>query len=96
MFENVNAEMGDLKKHLETVIVKEEVQSGLIKISCNANKKITDINIDASLIKEEGKEELEDMIISVINKVLQKADIVEKEDTKKLAGGMLSGLSDFM
>ena len=90
MFDNANAEMDDLKTHLNTVIVSAEVQSGLIKISCNANKKITDITIDASLLKDDKKEELEDMLISATNKALQKADKVEKEESKKIATGMLS------
>ena len=96
MFGNAQSEMEDTKKKLDTIIVNSEVQGGLIKVSANANKKITDINISQELIDEKDKEAIEDMLLSVINKAIQKAEEVHKNEMQKIMSDMMPAFGDLM
>ena len=96
MFGNAQSEMEDTKKKLDTIIVSSEVQNGLIKISANANKQITDINISQELINEKDKEAIEDMLLSAINKVLQKAEEVHKNEMQKIMANMMPDFGNLM
>jgi len=59
------------KKRLDTVILEESSSEGLVKITITANRKVTEIKIDDSLLKD--KEQLEDYLILTINKAVEKA-----------------------
>ena len=82
----------DTKKRLDTVLIDEQSTGGLLKVTLTANRKITSITIDDSLL--EDKEQLEDYLILTLNKAIEKAtktneaelDAVAKMDMPMIPG----------
>lgn len=61
----------ETKKRLDTVLVDEQSTDGLLKVTMTANRELKSVSIDDSLL--EDKEQLEDYLILVMNKALDKA-----------------------
>ena len=82
----------DTKKRLDTVLINEQSTDGLLKVTLTANRTIKSITIDNSLL--EDKEQLEDYMILVMNKAIEKAtktneaelDAVAKMDMPMIPG----------
>ncbi len=92
-FGNVQETLDAKRKKLDNITVNSEVKGGLIKATANANKIITDIKIDKKLLITAESEEIEDLLISLINKVLKEAGELSKTEMLKTANDMLK---DFM
>ena len=73
----------ETKKRLDTVIIEESGNNGLIKIMMTANREIKAIQIDESLLSD--KEELEDYLIININKAIEKATKVNEAELGAVA-----------
>ncbi|WP_269684904.1 YbaB/EbfC family nucleoid-associated protein [Flavobacterium lacustre] len=73
----------DTKKRLDTVLIDEQSNDGLLKVTLTANRKITSIAIDDSLL--EDKEQLEDYLILVLNKAIEKATNVNQAELDAVA-----------
>ena len=85
----------DTKKRLDTVLIDEQSSDGLLKVTVTANNKIKTIAIDDNLL--EDKEQLEDYLILVINKAIEKATAVnqgELDAVTKMDMPMIPGMED--
>jgi len=83
-------QMEETKKRLDGVYVDAEIENGLIKATANANQKLTNISISDELLQD--KEALEDLIITAVNKVMDKAREVQEVEMAKVAQGMMPNL----
>lgn len=75
--------MEETKKRLDSVLVDEQSGDGLLKITITANREVKSISIDDSLL--EDKEQLEDYLILVMNKALDKATSVNEAELGAVA-----------
>ena len=82
----------EIKKRLDTVSVSSEVEGGAIRITATANKAITGITIDEEFYKQADKEELEELLLTAVNKVLAQADQVSAAEMQAATKDMLGGL----
>lgn len=82
----------EIKKRLDTVSVFGEVEGGAIKITATANKAITAVEIDEAFFKQADKEELEELLLTAINKALAQADQVSAVEMQSATKDMLGGL----
>ncbi|WP_432710697.1 YbaB/EbfC family nucleoid-associated protein [Pedobacter sp.] len=82
----------EIKKRLDTVSVYGEVEGGAIKITATANKAITAVEIDEAFFKQADKEELEELLLTAINKALTQADQVSATEMQSATKDMLGGL----
>ena len=85
----------DTKKRLDTVLIDEQSADGLLKVTLTANRSITSITIDDSLLSD--KEQLEDYIIVTLNKAIEKASHVnqaELDAVAKVDMPMIPGMED--
>jgi DNA-binding YbaB/EbfC family protein len=73
----------ETKKRLETVLVDEQSNDGLLKVTLTANRKIKSIEIDESLLHD--KEQLEDYLILTLNKAIEKATNVNEAELGAVA-----------
>lgn len=73
----------ETKKRLDTVLVDEQSSDGLLKVTLTANRKIKSIDIDESLL--EDKEQLEDYLILLLNKAIEKATNVNEAELGAVA-----------
>ena len=85
----------DTKKRLDTVLIDEQSNDGLLKVTLTANTIIKSITIDDSLL--EDKEQLEDYLILILNKAIEKASNVnatEIDAVTKMDMPMIPGMED--
>lgn len=71
------------KKRMDTVLIDEASNDGLLKITLTANRKIKSIEIDESLL--EDKEQLEDYLILTLNKAIEKATSINEAELAAVA-----------
>lgn len=77
------AKVEETKKRLDTVLIDEASNDGLLKITLTANRKIKSIEVDNSLL--EDKEQLEDYLILTLNKAIEKATNINEAELAAVA-----------
>jgi DNA-binding YbaB/EbfC family protein len=75
--------MEETKKRLDSVLVEEQSTDGLLKITITANRTVKAITIDDALL--EDKEQLEDYMVLVMNKAIEKATKVNEAELDAVA-----------
>jgi DNA-binding YbaB/EbfC family protein len=93
MFGDLMGMMGKLKetqqkieetrKRLDTVLIDEQSNDGLLKVTITANRTIKAVTVDDSLL--EDKEQLEDYLVLVINKAIESATAVNEAEVAAVA-----------
>ena len=73
----------DTKKRLDTVLIEEKSNDGLLQITLTANRKIKSINIADELLND--KEQLEDYLILYLNKAIQNASHINETELAAVA-----------
>lgn len=71
------------KKRLDSVLIDQASNDGLIKLTLTANRAIKTIDIDDSLL--EDKEQLEDYLILTLNKAIEKASSINETELAAVA-----------
>ena len=91
MFGNVFGDMQEkqeaLKERLKTITVDEEAGEGKIRVTANGVREILNISIAPDLASD--TDQLEDLLLVAINRVMERAAAVEAAETKKLLTDML-------
>lgn len=82
----------EIKKRLDTVSVFGEVEGGAIKVTATANKAITAIEIKEDFFAGADREELEELLLTAVNKALAQADQVSAVEMQAATKNMLGGL----
>nr|WP_294876251.1 YbaB/EbfC family nucleoid-associated protein [uncultured Pedobacter sp.] len=82
----------EIKKRLDTVSVFGEVEGGAIRVTATANKAITAVEISEEFHKQADREELEELLLTAINKALTQADQVSATEMQAATKDMLGGL----
>ena len=71
------------KQRLDSVLIDEKSNDNLLNVTVTANRKIRSITIDESLLAD--KEQLEDYLILVLNKAIDKATTVNEAELAAVA-----------
>ncbi len=81
--------MSEAQQVLETKSVTAEAGGGMVKVTANGAQRITAIKIEKDVVNPDDMEMLEDLIIAGINKALDEAAAMAREEMKKTAGNFL-------
>jgi len=73
----------ETKKRLDTVLIDEQSNDGLLKVTITANRTIKAVTVDDSLL--EDKEQLEDYLVLVLNKAIASATAVNEAELGAVA-----------
>jgi len=73
----------ETKVRLDTVLIDEQSSDGLLKVTMTANRKIKNISVDDSLLKD--KEQLEDYLVTVLNKAIERATNINETELAAVA-----------
>ncbi len=84
------------KARLENVSVKGETASGLVEVIVNGNRKVKDVKIDESILRSAPKEEVEELILTAINKAMDQSEKIWEAEMKNAATGILPGLQGIL
>ena len=85
--------MEDVKGKLDQIIVVGEAQG--VKVSINANKVVTNIDIPQMILDDGDKDQIEDLLILALNKGLESAENVAKSQGASAMKGILPNIPGF-
>lgn len=84
----MQAKMGQVQADIEAKEVEGSAGGGLVKITLTGKGNARSISIDASLLKAEEKETLEDLIVVAINNAKNSADELTATEMGKITAGL--------
>ena len=73
----------ETKKRLDFVLIDEKSNDGLVEVTLTANRKIKNITLSDDLLND--KEMLEDYLVNVLNKAIEKATNVHETELAAVA-----------
>ena len=73
----------ETKKRLDFVLIDEKSADGLLEVTLTANRKIKKITVSDDLLQD--KEMLEDYLVNVLNKAIEKATNVHETELAAVA-----------
>lgn len=77
------AKVEETKKRMDTVLIDEQSNDGLLKVTITANRTIKSIQINDELL--EDKEQLEDYLILTLNKAIDRATTINETEVAAVA-----------
>ena len=80
--------MSEAQEKLNQIEVEGSAGGGMVKVTATAKGEIKKIHLDDSLLSNNEKEILEDLIIAAINDSKLKGETVAQEEMKSLTGGL--------
>ena len=86
--QELQKKMADAQKKVEELEAEGTSGGGLIKVRINGKNIITSINIDDSLISNDEKEILEDLIMAALNDARENIQKKIAEEMSSLTGGL--------
>ena len=84
----MQAKMQELQAELDQIEVAGTAGGGLVTVTLSAKGDLKGTKIDASLLKPEEKEILEDLLVAAHADARRKAEGVTQEKMKGLTGGL--------
>ena len=79
----------ETKKRLDTVLIDEQSNDGLLKVTLTANRVLKSVTVSDELL--EDKEQLEDYLVLVMNKAIARATAINEAE---LAAAAKDGMPD--
>ncbi len=84
----MQARLGEIQSELDHVDVEGQSGGGLVRVTMSAKGQMKAVAIDASMMKEDEKEILEDLIVAASEDARKKAGIVAEEKMKAVTAGI--------
>ena len=86
---DMQQKMAEAQQALEAKSVTAEAGGGMVKVTANGIQRITAIKIEESVVNPDDMEMLEDLVIAGVNKALDEAAALAREEMQKTAGNFL-------
>ena len=81
--------MSEAQEALGKITVEAEAGGGMVQVTATGAQRITAIKIEQAVVNPDDMEMLEDLIIAGVNKALDEAAKVAREEMQKTAGNFL-------
>ena len=82
----------EIKARLDNISVSAEAEGGKVRVVATANKEIKEVVISEDLFNEGDKEQIEDLLLVALNKVLVQAENVSQTEMQAATQDMFGGL----
>jgi len=84
----MQAKFAEMQAELERLDAEGSAGGGLVKVVVSAKGALKSVRIDPSLMKEDGAEILEDLIVAACADARGKAEAIMQDKMKALTGGL--------
>ncbi len=84
----MQSKMADMQAKLEAATVIGQSGGGLVKVTLTGKGAMAGLNVDVSLLKEDEKEILEDLIVAAHADAKAKSEAMMAEEMKSVTGGL--------
>ena len=85
---SMQKKMQEMQDSLSNLEVEGTSGGGMVKIIMNCKNEVKKINIDPSIIKQDEKTMMEDLIVAALNDAKSKAEEKTQDKMKELSGGL--------
>jgi len=85
--QQMQRQIEEVQNELSDLVVEADSGGGMVTVKVNGKQEVLNITIDEEAMSE-GKEMLEDLIISAVNKALSKSQADSQEKMNSVTGGM--------
>ncbi|HMI66044.1 MAG TPA: YbaB/EbfC family nucleoid-associated protein [Cyclobacteriaceae bacterium] len=82
----------EAQDNLSSIKVTAESGGGMVKVTANGKKQVIAIDIDSSILKNEDKTLIQDLIIAAVNKANEEVEMLAKEELRKSTDGILPSI----
>ena len=86
--QEMQKKMQEMQDSLSNLEVEGTSGGGMVKIIMNCKNEVKKINIDPSIIKQDEKTMMEDLIVAALNDAKSKAEEKTQDKMKELSGGL--------
>ena len=86
--QEMQKKMQEMQDSLSNLEVEGTSGGGMVKIIMNCKNEVKKINIDPSIIKQDEKTMMEDLIVAALNDAKFKAEEKTQDKMKELSGGL--------
>lgn len=86
---DMQRKMAEAQETLAAFTVTAEAGGGMVKVTANGQQRVTAVKIEANVIDPADPEMLEDLIIAGVNKALDEASALARDEMSKAAGSFL-------
>tara|TARA_B100001013_G_scaffold23804_1_gene13198 strand:+ start:1893 stop:2216 length:324 start_codon:yes stop_codon:yes gene_type:complete len=86
--QKMQKKMQEIQESLASLEVEGTAGGGMVKIVMNCKNEVKKIELDPSIIKQEEKQMMEDLIVAALNDAKIKAEEKSKEEMAKLSGDL--------
>ena len=86
---DMQRKMSEAQDALAQRTVIAEAGGGMVQVTANGQQRVTAIKIEPQVVDPEDPEMLEDLIIAGVNKALDEAAAMAKDEMSKAAGSFL-------
>ena len=86
--QEMQKKMQEMQNSLSNLEVEGTSGGGMVKIIMNCKNEVKKIDIDPSIIKQDEKAMMEDLIVAALNDAKSKAEEKSQDEMKKLTSGL--------
>jgi len=91
--QKMQAKIAKMQEELKEKTVEASSGGGMVKVVCNGQQEIINIEIEPELLEEKDVEMLQDLILAAVNEALRRSREIAEEEMGKITGGLnLPGL----
>jgi len=91
--QKMQAKIAKMQEELKEKTVEASSGGGMVKVVCNGQQEIIDIEIEPELLEEKDVEMLQDLVLAAVNEALRRSRDIAEEEMGKITGGLnLPGL----
>ncbi len=83
------ARLQQAQNNLVNLKATGEAGGGMVRATVNGKKQLLKIEIDASLLKPEDQTVTQDLVVAAVNKALEEAELLAREELRKSTEGLL-------
>ena len=88
----VQARMKEAQEKLVLIKATGESGGGMVKATVNGKKQLIDLDIDPTILKADDKVLIQDLTIAAVNKAMEEAEVLAKEELRKSTEGLLPNI----
>ncbi len=91
----LQAKVKEAQDSLQHITVTAESGAGMVVAKANGLRKLISLEIDDSLMRQEDKEMLADLVVAAVNKALAEAEEKAKDEMKRKTEGIIPNIPGF-
>lgn len=88
----VQARVKEAQDNLVNVTAQGESGGGMVRATVNGKRQLVALEIDPALLKAEDKIVVQDLVVAAVNKAVEEAEVLAREEMKKSTEGLLPNI----